>query len=150
MRTPLLFLTLLTTVALTGCGEKLPPGMPPLVPCEIIVMQEDKPLEGAVVRLQPTDNSSSWTAMGRTDSSGKMTVYTMDKYKGAVPGKYKVIVAKTESEAAAGQPVSSFYVVDQQYGSASTTPIEIDVAKGTATHTVDVGTAVRIKAEDRR
>jgi hypothetical protein len=69
----------------------------------------------------------------------------MEKYKGAVPEKHKVMVSKTVIEAATG-----FYLVDQQYASVSTTPLEIDVAKGTATHTVDVGKAVRIQAADRR
>jgi len=131
-------------VPLIGCGEKLPPGMPSPVPCEITVTQEDQPLAGAVVKLQPTDNSS-WTAMGRTDASGKVIIYTKDEYKGAVPGKYKVIVTKAEIGTDA-----SFYLVDQQYGSASTTPLEIDVVKGKATYTVDVGKAVRIKVDDRR
>lgn len=141
---PMFLVLTIMVLLLTGCGKKLPPGMPSPVPCEIIVMQEDKPLEDAVVRLQPTDNSS-WTAAGRTDSSGKAIVYTMDQYKGAIPGKYKVSVSKTVMEAADG-----FYLVDRQYGSASTTPLEIDVAKGTAAYTVDVGKAVRIKAETKR
>ena len=132
---------------LIGCGEKLPSDLPALVPCEIIVTQEGKPLEGAVVRLQPTDNSE-WTAMGRTDSSGKMSVFTRDKYKGAVPGKYKVIISK--SEIGAGQEGKSFYLVDQQFGTVASTPLEINVVKGTPTHTVDVGEAVRIEVENRR
>jgi len=155
----------LTAVALplTGCGGKqLPPGMPPPVPCEIIVIQEDKPLEGAVVRLHPVDDSnSSWTAMGRTDASGKAVIYTLDQYKGAVPGKYKVIVSKTETEdpgppvpsaeaQGRGRPLGSFYLVEEQYGTASTTTLEIEVAKGTPTHTVDVGKAVRIRIDNRR
>lgn len=155
-------LFILTAVALTliGCGGvKLPPGMPPPVPCEIVVTQEGQPLEGAVVRLQPVDNSD-WSAVGRTDESGKLTIYTADKFKGAVPGKYKVIVSKIETEKgkgvssadAEGRDTSSasYHLVDGQYRSASKTPLEIEVAKGTPTHTVDVGKAVRNKVEDSR
>ena len=148
---------------LTGCGEKLPPGMPSPVPCEVIVTQEGKPLEGAVVRLHSLDDSNSaWTAVGRTDTSGKVTIYTLDQYKGAVPGKYKVIVSKTETEEPTGPAVSSeealrrdtslasFYLVEEKYGMASTTTLEIEAVKGTSTHTVDVGKAVRIKIDERR
>ena len=155
-------LLMLTAVALPliGCGgEKLPPGMPPPVPCEIVVTQEGQPLAGAVVRLQPIDNSD-WSAVGRTDESGKLTVYTADRFKGAVPGKYKVIVSKTETEKgkavssaeAEGRDTSpaSYYLVGEQYQSASKTPLEIEVSKGTPTHTVDVGKAVRIKIEENR
>ena len=144
MRNILFFMTFLAAVALTGCGEKLPSDMPALVPCDIVVMQDGKPLEGAVVRLQPTDNSE-WSAMGRTDSSGKMSVFTRDKYKGAVPGKYKVAVTKNVNEAG-----GSFALVDSQYSNIATTPIEIDVAKGTPTHTVDAGEAVRNDIGGRR
>ena len=144
MQTFTFFVLTAMVLFLTGCGEKLPSDIPALVPCEIVVIQDGKPLEGAVVRLQPTGNSE-WTAMGRTDASGKMSVFTRDKYKGAVPGKYKVIVAKTVVESGAG-----FYLVDQQFGTAASTPLEIDVAKGTPTHTVDVGEAVRIEADGRR
>ena len=158
-----LFLILVSTAVilpLTGCGEKFPDGMPPPVPCEIIVMQDGNPLEGAVVRLQPIGDSS-WDAVGRTDASGKAVVYTMDQYKGAVAGKYKVIVSKTETEESKGvvsseealgrdTSLASFYLVEEQFGMASTTTLEIEAVKGTPTHTVDVGKAVRIKIDDRR
>ena len=148
---------------LTGCGgTKLPPGMPPPVPCEVVVTQEGTPLEGAVVKLQPVDNSD-WVAVGRTDESGKAVVYTMDQYKGAVAGKYRVIVSKTETEEAKtvlsaaeaeakghDTSLASFYLVDTKYGMASSTTLEIEVVKGTPSYTVDVGKAVRVKIDDRR
>ena len=139
----------------TGCGEKLPDGMPKPVPCEILVTQEGNPLENALVSLQPVGDGK-WSAIGNTDATGKAIVFTMDKYKGAVEGKYKVIVSKTETEQSKG-PVSSndaarrstslggFYLVDEKYGNPITTPLEIDVVKGTIEYSVDAGKVVRIK-----
>ena len=144
---------------LAGCGEKLPDGMPKPVPCEIIVSQEGKPLENAIVSLQPSEGGK-WSAIGNTDATGKAIVFTMDKYKGAVAGKYKVLVSKTETEKSKG-PVSSdeamgrstslngFYLVEESYGNPMTTPIEIEVVKGTVEYPVDAGKAVRIRMPER-
>lgn len=142
-----------------GCGEKLPAGMPKPVPCEVIVTQEDKPLENALVSLQPSDGKQ-WSAVGNTDATGKAIVFTTDRYKGAVPGKYKVLVSKTETEQSKG-PVSSdeaagrntslggYYLVEEKYGNPITTPIEIEVVKGTTEYPVDAGKAIRIKMPER-
>ena len=142
-----------------GCGEKLPAGMPKPVPCEILVTQEGKPLENALVALQPSDNGT-WSAVGNTDATGKAIVFTMDRYKGAVPGKYKVLVSKTEMDQSKG-PVSSdeaatrstslggYYLVDEKYGNPITSPLDIEVVKGTVEYTVDAGTAVKIRMPER-
>ena len=160
----LLTLCVVTVMALplTGCGEKLPDGMPTPVPCEIVVMQESTPLVGAVVRLH-SESDSRWTAMGRTDESGKAVIYTLDRYKGAVPGKYKVLVTKTETDkpaetgssqssegTQATTTLASYNVVEERFGAAATTTLEIEVAKGTPSHTLDVGRAVRLKIEEDR
>ncbi len=99
--------------------------------------------------------------------SGKAILYTMDRFKGAVPGKYKVVVSKREFDPGdpipdlrSGEiptpqmtqglrPASTFYLVDEQYGSEETTPLEIEVSKEMRTHTVDIGKAVRIKIKER-
>ena len=121
-----------------------------------------------MVRLLSMDGNT-WNTLGVTDTSGKATVYTLDRHKGAVPGKYKVIVSKEEYDSGdplppeyrQGQPVppevlrglrpvASYNLVEAQYGSETTTPLEIEVSKGTRTHTVDVGKAVRIKIDENR
>ena len=162
----ILLILIAMVLPIAGCGgEKLPPGMPTPVPCEIVVMQEGQPLEGAMVRLLPADGGS-WDAIGRTDASGKAVVYVMDKYKGAIPGKYKVIVNKIEQDdpgpvlsteeyqalVAQGRntSVASFYLVEEQYRNSSKTTLEIEVVKGTPVYTVDIGKAVRIKIIDGR
>ncbi|HBT78147.1 MAG TPA: hypothetical protein DEB39_14760 [Planctomycetaceae bacterium] len=164
---PLQYCFVLTTALfLNGCGEKLPPGMPSPVPCDVIVTQEGKTLPGAVVRLHPIEGGS-WSAAGLTDESGKAVLYTMDRFKGAVSGKYKVIVSKTEFEPGDAVPglrpgetatpemmkglrlAANFYVVEERYGNEETTPLVIEVAKGTRMYIVDVGKAVRIKIKER-
>ena len=163
---------ILTAIILlfAGCGgEKRPDGMPTPVACTIIVTQDGKPLEGAMVRLLPVDGNS-WNAMGRTDASGTVIIYSMDRFRGAVPGKYKAVVTKTEQEATVaelpseerarlqsqGLPIPpepmpvNFNLVEEQYGDVSKTPHEIEITKGKPSHTIDVGKAVRIKMDNRR
>ena len=148
-----------------GCGgEPLPPGMPQPVPTEIIVMQGGNPLEDAVVRLHPIEEHS-WTALGRTNASGRATIFTLDRFRGAVPGRYRVIVSKVETETLTLTPeermamrqqgprsssLPSFNLVAEEFGNANTTPLEIEAVRGTPTHTVDVGEAVRIQINDGR
>ena len=43
--------------AAVGCGPKLPDGMPKLNPTTITVIQDGKPLEGAMVSMKPVDES---------------------------------------------------------------------------------------------
>ena len=137
----------------SGCGEKLPAGMPKPVPCTIVVTQEGQPLADAVVSLEPTDDGK-WGAIGKTDESGKAIVFTMDRYQGAVPGKYRVAVNKSETEKPTGQVTSSadkstslagYDLVEEKYRSKVTSPLEIEVVKGTLEYPVDAGKAVRIK-----
>jgi hypothetical protein len=148
-----------TTMLIAGCGEKLPDGMPKPVPCEIIVTQDGTPLEGALVSLQPSGDGK-WSSVGKTNATGKAAVFTLDRYKGAVPGKYKVVVSKTETESrgpvssddvAAGRSTSlaSFDLVEEKYGNPITTPLEIEVVKGTVGYPVDAGKAVRNKLPER-
>lgn len=148
------------TLFLSGCGEKLPKGMPKPVPCEIVVTQEGKPLAEAIIGLSPADDAK-WDAVGKTDAAGKAVVFTMDKYQGAVPGKYKVTVTKTEIDAPKSQGLSSdetigkntslggYDLVEGKYGNVMTTPLEIEVVKGTVEYPVDAGKVVRIRQPER-
>ena len=155
-------LLVLTVMALplAGCGgEQLPPGMPPPVPTDIIVTQEGQPLAGAVVRLVPADDDNPWDAIGRTDATGRAVVHTMDRFRGAVPGNYKVVISRTEQEqvdpaevvgGGEGRPLGTHNLVEERFLSAATTPLEITAVRGTPTHTVDAGAVVRIRIiEDR-
>lgn len=149
----------LTTLVLLGCtGQKRPEGMPALVPCSIKVTQEGTSLADATVSITPIGGDAKWTADGRTDSSGLAKMYTWSLHEGVVPGKFKVVVGKVETETLPPQSSDdptpsktpdSFNLVEEQYGELGTTTLEIEVAKGTKEYTVDVGKAVRNKILER-
>ncbi|MGL6193520.1 MAG: hypothetical protein ACRC2T_01715 [Thermoguttaceae bacterium] len=144
-----------------GCGGKpRPDGMPALVPCVITVIQDGANLGDATISLQPVDSTSKWAATGSTSESGAdAKMYTWGTQDGVVPGKYKVVVDKTKLEKLPPRPSGSsepsrvpqtYRYVEEQYTSIDTTPIEIDVVKGTKKYTVDVGKAVEEVVVDAR
>jgi hypothetical protein len=148
-----------------GCGEKLPPDLPKLHPTILTVVQEGKTLDNATVQLIPKDKNSKWSATGVTDASGKVEFYTHGKYKGVPKGTYRVVVQKTLTEepkyAGQSQPPEgvsyekwqqmlasdkpkSYNVVDLNYGSRDSSPLEITVGSGSGKEQqVDVGKAIR-------
>ncbi|MDR1269130.1 MAG: hypothetical protein LBK82_06370 [Planctomycetaceae bacterium] len=96
--TTIIFL-FLGIVCFFGCGQKLPDGMPKLYPVTITIVQENTPLEGAIVQLIPEDSSlSTWGPMGITNASGVTELQTNGKYKGSPLGQFKVLVTKKEIE----------------------------------------------------
>ena len=151
-----------------GCGQKLPDGMPKLNPTTITVIQDGKPLEGAMVSMKPVDESIKWTSGGTTDANGVATIVTHGQYKGAPTGKFKVAVAKTVGEGTppppspidaesariyqeyvdSGATYEEFFVVAEEYRLVGTTPLEVEVVEGTNDLKVDVGEAVRDKADN--
>lgn len=155
-----MFITLaLGAISMSGC-ESRPPGMPRLYPASITVIQDDKPLEGAMVQLIPENEANaSWGPTGISDALGVVVLQTNGRYKGAPLGKYKVVVFKREREqhphpewAAApnGDPNYSKYMaiegqlktfdyIETQYGSVDETPLSIEVTADQEVYTVDVG-----------
>ncbi len=150
-------------LASIGCGKKKPAGMPDLQPTTLTVTQGGAPLAEAVINFKAVDSSMTWTCGGITDSKGVATIVTHGQYKGAPEGKYKVSVMKTVGEGTppppspideesarvykeyidSGATYEEFYVVDQQYATIETTPLEVEVVKGKNDLTVDVGEAVK-------
>ena len=143
-----------------GCGAKgpRPDGFPALVPVTVTVNQEGQPLADAQVSLVPSDGAKNWFSGGTTDSGGNVTVTTYGAHSGAPVGKYKVVVSKEvhegleeyqaamarEDEAAARRiDVKVFACVEAPYREAATTPLEIEVVKGTKNYSVDVGKIVK-------
>ena len=138
---------LLPIVAAVSCGQKLPPrpaGMPNPVPCTIIVQDESgSPIDKALVVLRP-DDGGQWAASGATDSAGRAAVKTDGLYVGAVPGKYKVTVAKTEmiptgqmSEEGT-ETVQVNVLIDPIFSKPTTTPFSLEVGAEGATETFKV------------
>lgn len=69
---------------------------PRTVPVTGTVTMKGSPAEGVTVSFLPEGDGQS--AVGVTDSSGKYMLTTRVKDDGAVPGKYKVTLAKYEGQ----------------------------------------------------
>ncbi|MGL4941836.1 MAG: carboxypeptidase-like regulatory domain-containing protein [Thermoguttaceae bacterium] len=144
-------------VVLCGCGgEERPKDMPPVFPCTLTITQDGKPLEGALVALYNQDAAlQKWTAGGTTDASGSVTPSTQGRYRGVVPGKYKITVTKIISEGGVviseetattpekSTPGKTWSYVEKKYDNIATTPLEIDMPKSKFATILDAGVAVK-------
>jgi len=149
-----LSIALLLTM-LPGCGgKKKPDGMPTLYSCEIKVVQDGKPLPGAVVNLVSADGSVKWVVGGGTNDAGIAKMFTHGDFPGAPAGQYKVTITKTVIEDAPTQeqlnnpsysgPMGTDYdYVDLQYKSQTKTTLTMEVKSGKNTMEFDVGNAIR-------
>ena len=148
---------------IVGCGERLPPDLPRLYPTAVIIVQEDKALEGATVVLHPKDPDSRWGATGLTDASGRVDFFTEGRYRGVPEGEYQLTVSKVFTEPSqylgqerpagmddhtwdsliAGERLNSYNLVDTTYGSRRTSPLELSVGPGQPRdRQFDVGPAI--------
>jgi hypothetical protein len=163
---------LLALVAAFGCGgEKLPAGMPKPQSTTITLTLDGKGLADASLTMIPSDGGQ-YTAVGTTDASGVAEMKTNGKFKGAVPGSYKVVVgAKDEIDygefgppptgdpaamekwnrdvdaaggAAAFKRIS---LVSQEFTAVDVTPLTITVGEGKVAETFDLGGSVREEVE---
>lgn len=131
-----------------GCGQKLPDGIPALQSCTITVKMDGVPLENANVHLK-SEAAGSYFISGATDGSGQAVIQTNGVYSGAPEGSYKITVdkfvsdpnwkPKNQQEQDAGETLKS--VVDAQYSSVKTTPLECQVVKGANRFEFDVESA---------
>ncbi|MDD3586876.1 MAG: hypothetical protein PHQ75_06800 [Thermoguttaceae bacterium] len=154
------FAVLAAISLLSGCqGQKLPAGMPELVPFEITVTQDGKPLAEAAVELK--SDASGYMVDGRTDELGKIKLKTNGQYEGIPKGEYIALVTKnvtTKSQYADVVPASdkeadeiaakmkNEYVpthcyVDKKFSNVKTSGLTVSVTGPGAT-TLDVGKAV--------
>jgi len=152
----LLSLGAILTTCLTGCGSKLPDGMPPLHPLTLTVTQEGKPFPEASVSLYPSDGARGWNSGGLTDANGVLPVFTHGKYSGVPAGKYKITVDcvtsdpprpknATESEIAEHlKKHPEFRIVPLPFTDRAKTPLEIEVVKGTNRLTIDIPEKVKL------
>ncbi|MDO5580243.1 MAG: carboxypeptidase-like regulatory domain-containing protein [Planctomycetia bacterium] len=145
----LFLLSVFILVYIGGCGEKLPEGLPKLVPVKITVIQDGNPLEGAVVSIVPVGDAGKWSFGGTSGADGSFNVLTHGKYPGMPQGKYKATVTKTieirpqlnESD----PPPLYALVVDKKFGSKDKTPFVFDVPSTEGEIKLDVGKAVKIE-----
>jgi hypothetical protein len=78
---------------LAGCGSE-DGNLPKTVPASGVVTLDGQPVDGAQVILI-ADGSGTMGAYASTDSQGQFSLRISEKKSGAVPGSYKVQVAKT-------------------------------------------------------
>lgn len=168
MKTEKIFFVLcivLGSCLLNGCGPEKPEGLPTLYPLTLTVTQDGKPAADVMVSLRSTNPGMVWTVGGKTNSDGNTQLMTHGQYVGVPEGKYKVVLSKTENEgyeeyikakdryddaAAAKIDVKFYSVIDTEYNSPQTTPIEIEVTRKTKSLTIDGGPIVRIEQEFMR
>ena len=153
---------------LSGCNHapKKPANMPDLYSCKIAITQEEKPLKGAVVRLEPkTGGSIGWRCDGKTNAKGVAEIATGIDFKGVPEGEYVVCVSKTELEPSAfpdkapTDPVErekwrvgvnaeaitrkTYRYVKPEFNDAKKTSHSITIVKGKNEATFDVGEPIK-------
>jgi len=145
-----------------GCGgKKKPDGLPKLVPLSVKVIQDGQPLaEASVSLVSDKQELLRWPSGGITGADG-VAVITTYGFEGAPEGSFKVVVTKSEITGGAQTQEDAmkamtgeaqvegeqhFSLVADEYGSASTTPLTIDVSgSNKEIKEFDVGEAVHIQ-----
>ena len=161
MRSCFFMALLLGTLCFAGCGgEKVPDGMPELFDFTVVVTQDGKPLDGAMVILEDPKGKISYGVTAITDSSGKAKM-TTGQWNGAPAGEYNVAVRKdvgTESKYGNVEPSTdtaraqwranrkseyrpTHRFVDDQFRDAATSGLTVSIT-GAGEATVDVSPAV--------
>ncbi|MDR3234143.1 MAG: hypothetical protein LBT46_10865, partial [Planctomycetaceae bacterium] len=138
----------IVTLMLSGCGEQMPEGLPPLYPCTLTFTQNGAPLAGGIVSLVPVEASLPFSFSGLTDARGSLTPMVQGKYKGIPAGKWKIGVRKEEFRTE-GNFEWAVTLVDKQYYTAADSPLEIVIAKGKNNFTFDVGAAVEERTSEK-
>ncbi len=158
-------------LALGGCSDRKPEGLPKLYSTTITITQEGKPLaDASVLLIDPDGPNHRWGPSGITDGSGVATIKTDNRYPGAPAGKFKVLVSKSAREpnpfadfaqSTPGTPDfnkwqtaesqrKTYSYVDPNMGALETTTLEADIAAGKNALTFDVGKEVKVEKRGPR
>ena len=90
MRARGVHLVALLSVVLNGCGGRTRP-------VRGVITLEGTPVAGATVVFMPEDQDGRRPASGFTSSDGTFRLTTYQPNDGALPGKYRVLIQKTEA-----------------------------------------------------
>ena len=149
--TSITILFILTIVSVMGCSQqRRPDGFPTLYPASVMVIQDGKPLEGALVSLHGTEDSPlKWGVFGFSDRNGRATFLTHGIYSGVPEGEFAVTVNKMEeveiSQRAESTVTEAFSFVEKKYVDKEKTPLTIHIQKKGKNHVeFDVGKPVRV------
>lgn len=115
---------LVCALVLTGCsGSPHDPNRPKTVPVSGTVTHNGKPVEGAAVTFM-AQSAQGRGAIGRTDEAGRFTLTTFGANDGAIPGEYRVKIAKTVAEGTLSQEEAQKL---QEKGKPVPPPVERDL-----------------------
>ncbi|MCF0234754.1 MAG: hypothetical protein HUK22_07245 [Thermoguttaceae bacterium] len=160
MKTFLIVALVAAAVSFVGCKKaRTPDGMPDLRPCAIKIEQEGKALGGATVTLVAKEGTPDYSSSGTTDVFGNAKILTQGKYPGVPDGEYIVVVNKIEidrfeelqqsvvnGEKFPETELPIYTYVDEKYGSAETSGLELTVSGKTGA-TFDVGPAIKVQCD---
>jgi hypothetical protein len=169
MKKYLPILLLLFFCSFLGCSEKRPENMPMLYPVRLILVQEGKPLAGAMVLLKRHSETTKYSCGGMSDANGVVKIQTHGKYAGVPEGSYTVTVSKTitersgpwdkiPSEETAARTwlqenrsqlkETNYLIVDPKYGNSQTSDLNISVTTKGLKTTLDLGSPVRLEVKE--
>lgn len=150
----------LSVAAIVGCGGD---SNPTTHPVSGTVTQGGSPVADATVTFVASGSGKS--AVGKTDSSGKYQLTTFESNDGAVPGDYKIRVAKfdrpqdVEADAPSSETVDDSGLVEmpadyegaeegpagepknllpEKYNNTSNTPLQYTVTEGENTYDIEL------------
>jgi hypothetical protein len=124
---PGLVLALAVVVAFSGCGSSDPYAVKTVSAAGTVTYQ-GKPVPKGTILFQPVDENGR-PASG-TIEDGKFTLSTYSEGDGAVPGKHMVAVVATEEVKTRDGDTSVKYLIPEQYASAETSGVEVEVPSG--------------------
>ena len=131
-------LCLVAVLLCLGCGQRNPLGTVPVIGK---ATYNGQPVEGATVSFIPDDDGRPATAITLSDGTYNLTTLN---WPGAVPGKYTVVVRKTDIALASTQPVTMEEalklnnrpppppkeLLPAKYADAARSPLKVEVKQG--------------------
>ena len=145
-----------------GCGgPKTPPDLPKLYPCKIMVIQDNKPLEDALILVR---HDSGFGFAGRTDAKGVAVIMADGRWPGVPEGEHVVTISKIIEPTDVQAPQSMFTAegrnymeqlaketketVDLKFSDAKKSELRLKVGKKAVNEKFDVGAAVSVSMSD--
>lgn len=135
-------------IPLCGCSSKKGiDGMPPLVPCQLTLMQGGAPAVGVVVIATSTTGNQSWALRGDSDQKGEVVMKTQEKFPGLPAGEYVFAFSKYKTVPDPKSPVgeTSVSLIEKKFTKAETSPVKITIGTDPVKQTIDLGKPVEEK-----
>ena len=135
IRLYILTFSLLCLILGNGCtGQKLPPDLPELYPCQITIHDKDgKPMQTVLVSVNPVDPTNRWGGSGQTNASGIAEILTAGQYRGLSAGNYRVTLKAYEHTSTGkfddtgNEIVHSKNLMPVEYTNSSSTPFQFEM-----------------------